>query len=228
VVAEGLAAFRLMSQAKPRETDSMTHFTDTADTGITIIPTGVKYTSAAHMVAEGEPVTVVWSTIPVACTDWVLGDVASQGPVHYPADRVPRVWNSGGSSYPIWHALTEVQCGTCGAMVGPWALVRDGHIEGDELTDAAHQVAEEAEDEREWQRAKLVASLTADARDTVRQLADGDLTRDELPDVGAMFEPGVGLDGDEVVAWGFLPDPAGGCDDEIVEVSRPIPTDQTS
>lgn len=192
-------------------------------TSTNIIPTGVKHTSAAHMVADGKPITIVWSTIPVACTDWVLGDVSSRGPVHQPADQAPRAWNSGDSAYPIWHALTEVQCGVCGAMVGPWALVHDGHIEGDELTDAAHQVAKLAEEEREAQRAKLVASLTGDAKDVARQLADGALALDEVPYVGAMDWPGVGRDGDEVVAWGFLPDPAGGGDDEIVEVVRPLP-----
>src|SRR5690606_9193725 len=196
---------------------------------IDIIPTGVPRTSAAHLVIDHRydesPITVVWSTVPVACTDWVLGDISSQGPVHYPADRVPDVWNSASGIFPSWVAITEVQCGTCGAMVGPWALVRDGHLEGDELTEVAREVAELADDERESQRAKLVASLTIDAEDTVRHLADGTLTRDELPPVGTTTEPGVVLDGDKVIAWGFMPDPAGGCDDEIVEVTRSIPTE---
>src|SRR5690606_12454404 len=146
-------------------------------------------------------------------------------PVHYPADRVPDVWKSSNSTYCAWQPITEIQCGTCGQRVGPWALVRDGHLEGGELTDLAREVAELADDERESQRAKLVASLTTDAEDTVRHLADGTLTRDELPPIGTTTEPGVVLDGDEVIAWGFMPDPAGGCDDEIVEVTRSIPTE---
>ena len=220
-----MAGPRLTSQAD-KEAGSMARTID-------IIPTGVPRTSAAHLVIDHRydetPITVVWSTVPVACTDWVLGDISSQGPVHYPADRVPAIWNSSASGiFPSWVAITEVQCGRCGAMVGPWALVRDGHLEGDELTEVAREVAELADEERESQRAKLVASLTDDAEDTVRDLADGTLTRDELPYIGHMDRPGVGLDGDEVIAWGFLPDPAGGCDDEIVEVTRPIPTGQTS
>jgi len=192
-------------------------------TSTIIIPTGVERTSAAHLVIDEEPITVIWSTIPVPCTDWVLGDISSQGPVHQPADEVPYIWNSASVPCPSWTAITEVQCGRCGSMVGPWALVRDGHLEGDELTDVAREVAELADEEREAQRSKLIAYLTDEAEDTARQLADGSLTRDELPYIGHMARPGVGLDGDEVIAWGFLPDPAGGGDDEIVEVVRPIP-----
>lgn len=191
-----------------------------------IIPTGVKHTSAAHLVIDHRydesPVTVVWSTVPTACTDWVLGDISSLGPVHQPADEVPAIWNASGL-FPSWVAITEVQCGRCGSMVGPWALVRDGHLEGDELAEVAREVAELAAEERESQRAKLIASLTDDAEDVASQLADGALALDEVPYVGAMDRPGVGRDGDEVVAWGFLPSLAGGGDDEIVEVARPIP-----
>lgn len=197
-------------------------------TSSTIIPTGVEHTAAAHLVIDHwydeSPITVVWSTTPVACTDWVLGDVSSQGPVHQPADQVPSIVPSTIGIFPSWGAITEVQCGRCGAMIGPWALVRDGHLEGDELTDVAREVAELADQERESQRRKLIASLTDDAEDTARQLADGNLTRDELPHIGHMAQPGVGVDGDEVIAWGFLPSLAGDGDDEIVEVARPIPT----
>ena len=204
----------------------MTPPTDTGiGTGATIVPTGVPRTSAAHLVVDGEPVTVVWSTVPVACIDWLLGDVTSQGPVHYPADKPPVVWNANDDSYPAWQAVTEVQCGVCARMVGPWALVRDEHIEGEELTEVAREVAELADEERESQRAKLVASLTIDAEDTIRDLVDGALKRDELPDLGAMAEPGVGVRGNEVVAWAFMPNPNGGDDPEIVEVAKPIPTD---
>src|SRR5690554_5014269 len=55
-------------------------------TSSTIIPTGVEGTSAAHLVIDHwydeTPITVAWSTVPTACTDWVLGDLGSQGPVH--------------------------------------------------------------------------------------------------------------------------------------------------
>lgn len=192
-----------------------------------IVPTGVERTSAAHLLIDHRydesPVTVIWSTIPVACTDWVLGDISSQGPVHQPADEVPDIWNSNDGGFPIWHARTEVRCGTCGQMVGPWALVRDGHLEGDELTEVAREVAELADEEREAQRTKLIARLTADAEDVAYRLADGDLEWSEVPDLGAMFDPGVGLNGDEVVAWSTMPDPDGGETPEIVEVARPIP-----
>ena len=196
-------------------------------TSSAIIPTGVEHTSAAHLVIDHwydeSPITVVWSTAPVACTDWVLGDVSSQGPVHQPADRVPSIVSNTIGAFPSWAAITEVQCGRCGAMVGPWALVRDGHLEGDELTDVAREVAELADQERESQRRKLIASLTDDAEDVASRLADGSLALDEVPYVGAMDRPGVGRDGDEVIAWGFLPSLAGDGDDEIVEVVRPIP-----
>src|SRR5690606_37551739 len=110
-----MAGPRLTSQAD-KEAGSMARTID-------IIPTGVPRTSAAHLVADGDEITVVWSTIPVPCDDWLLGDITSQGPVHYAADQVPDVWNSSASGiFPSWVAITEVQCGRCGAMVGPWAL----------------------------------------------------------------------------------------------------------
>src|SRR5690606_5218094 len=169
---------------------------------------GVEHTSAAHLVIDHRydesPITVTWSTIPTACSDFVLGDVSSQGPVHQPADEVPTIWNASGL-FPSWVAITEVQCGRCGQRVGPWALVRDGHLEGDELTEVAREVAELADQERESQRAKLIAALTDDAEDVASRLADGSLALDEVPYVGAMDRPGVGRDGDEVIAWGFLP-----------------------
>ena len=194
-----------------------------------VVETGVPRTSAAHVVVDGEPITVCWSTIPVACTDWLLGDVASQGPVHQPADKVPVLWRSGNSTYSAWQPFVEVQCGTCGQMIGPVALVRDGHLVGDELIDLAGEVADLADQEREAQRTKLIASLTDDAEDVANRLADGTLTRDEVPDLGAMAEPGVGLHGDdEVVAWAFMPNPDGLHGDEIVEVSRPIPAGPAS
>src|SRR5690606_18217616 len=119
-------------------------------------------------------------------------------------------------------------------MVGPWALVRDGHLTGDELTEVAREVAELTDEEREAQRDALVASLTADVEDTVRRLVDGTLTQDELPDLAAMAEPGIGVHGNEVVAWATMPHPDGPsaygpADPEIIEVRRPIPTgDSTS
>ncbi len=185
---------------------------------IDIIPTGVPHTSAAHLVADGDEITVVWSTIPVPCDDWLLGDITSQHPVHYPADKVPDVWKYNGFD---WIPLTEVQCGTCGQRVGPWALVRDGHLTDDELTDLANEVAELANDEYEYQQNKLIASLTMDAEDTVRDLAEGNLTRDELPIIGTTEMPGVVLDGDEVVAWSVTFDRNG--NDDFVEVVRPVP-----
>jgi hypothetical protein len=119
--------------------------------------------------------------------------------------------------------LTEVQCGTCGQRVGPWALVRDGHLTGDELTDLANEVAELANNEYEYQQNKLIASLTADAEDVARQLAEGTLTRDELPIIGTTDMPGVALDGNEVVAWSVTFDKNG--NDDFVEVVRPIASD---
>jgi hypothetical protein len=184
---------------------------------IDIIPTGVPHTSAAHLVASGDEITIVWSTIPVPCEDWLLGDISSQGPVRYAADEVPDVWQYNNFD---WAPLTEVQCGTCGQRVGPWALVRDGHLTGDELTDLASEVAELANDEYERQQNKLIASLTMDAEDTVRNLAEGNLTRDELPIIGTTDLPGVVLDGNEIVAWSVTFDRNG--NDDFVEVVRPI------
>jgi len=185
---------------------------------IDIIPTGVPHTSAAHLVADGDDITIVWSTIPVPCEDWLLGDIGSQGPVHYPVDRVPDVWQYNSFD---WAPLTEVQCGTCGQRVGPWALVRDGHLTGDELTDLASEVAELANDEYERLQNKLIASLTMDAEDAVRNLAEGTLTRDELPIIGTTDMPGVALDDNEIVAWSVTFDKNG--NDDFVEVVRPVP-----
>src|SRR5690606_6048791 len=128
-------------------------------TSTIIIPTGVERTSAAHLVIDEEPITVIWSTIPVPCTDWLLGDISSQGPVHQPADQVPSIWNSASVPCPSWTAITEVQCGRCGWMAGPWALARDGRLEADQLTDVAREVAELAAVGGEPHRHKLIAYL---------------------------------------------------------------------
>lgn len=194
------------------------------DSGTTLLRTGIKHTAAAHMVVDGEPITVAWSTIPIACSDWVLGDVSSQGPVCQEPDQPPAVWKSGNSTRSAWQPRTEVQCGRCGQMVGPWALVSDGHLDDDELADLALEVAEHADYERERQRRELIDHLADEAEDVANRLADGDLERSEVPDVRAMSEPGVGIDGDEIVAWGCLPALDGSLDDEIVEVTRPLPT----
>src|SRR5690606_3659723 len=98
-----------------------------------ILRTGVEHTSAAHLVVDDEPLTIVWSTIPTACVDWVLGNISHQGPVSQEPDEPPEVWRSSNSTYSAWQPRTEVQCGGCGQMVGPWALVRDGHLDDDEL-----------------------------------------------------------------------------------------------
>ena len=174
----------------------------------TIIPTGIKHTAAAHVVAYGHPITIVWSTLPVACIDWLGGDMISQ--VRWPADQVP--------------TITEVQCETCGSMVSPKAIMRGGHITGDKLTDLASEVAKLADEEREYQRGKLIASLVRDAKDMACQLFNGDLTRDEVSNLDSMTESRVTLRGDEVVAWSFFPNPNGEGDPEIIEVARPIPT----
>src|SRR5690606_60429 len=162
-VAREVADPRLMSQAKTRETNSMARTID-------IIPTGVPHTSAAHLVADGDEITIVWSTIPVPCEDWLLGDITSQGPVRYAADEVPDVWTSNNRD---WIPLHEVPCRRCGQRDGPWALVRDGDLTEDELTDLASEVAELANDEYERQQNKLIASLATDAEDTVRDVAEG-------------------------------------------------------
>ena len=190
---------------------------------IDIIPTGVPHTSAAHLVADGDEITIAWSTIPVPCDDWLLGDITSQHPVHYPADRVPDVWRDNNSD---WMPLTQVQCGKCGRLVGPWALVWNGHLAGDELTDLANEVAELANGDYQYQQDKLIASLTMEAEDVARRLTDGTLTRDEVPIIGTTsMPPGVELDGNEVVAWSVTFDKDGR--DDFVEVVRPIP-DPTS
>ncbi|HEY8545613.1 MAG TPA: hypothetical protein VIL36_11220 [Acidimicrobiales bacterium] len=112
----------------------------------TIVPTGIEGTSAAHLVIDHRydesPITVAWATTPTVCSD--CGD----GPVHQPADEVPAIVYSTIDGFPIWHARTEARCGTCGKMVGPWALVRDEHLEGDELTEVAREVAELADEDR--------------------------------------------------------------------------------
>jgi hypothetical protein len=194
----------------------------------TIVETGVEHTSAAHVVVDDEPITVCWSTIPVACSDYLLGDISSQGPVHQPADQVPDLWRSSNSTRSDWQPRTEVQCGVCGQMIGPWALAEPGHLEGDELLDLAGEVAELADQQREGQRRKLIASLDDDAEDVAIRLADGDLELAEVPDLRAMAEPGVGIYGNQIVAWATLPALDGGDDPEIVEVTRPIPTGPAS
>jgi len=127
----------------------------------TIIPTGIEGTSAAHLVIDHRydesPITVVWSTAPTPCVGWTPGDISHQGPVRQPADQVPAIVYSAIDGFPIWHARTGVRCGAGGQRVSPWALVRDEHLEGDELTEVAREVAElAAEDHEAQQRAKEI------------------------------------------------------------------------
>ena len=131
-------------------------------TSATIIPTGIEGTSAAHLVIDHRydesPITIVWSTTEIACSDWVCGDKGHQGPVHQPADKVPAIGYITTDGFPIWHARTGVRCKACGQRVSPWALVRDEHLEGDELTEVAREVADLAAEDREaQQRAKEIA-----------------------------------------------------------------------
>ena len=143
---------------------------------IEIIPTWVPRTSAAHLMAGRRnykfSVTAVWSTVPVACTDWLLGDETSQCPVHYAADRVPAVKNIGEDLLPSWHVFTKVRCGVCGQMIGPPAEVHRGHLVGNGLASVAREVAKLADEKREYQRSKLIAHLTDDAERLAHSMAD--------------------------------------------------------
>ena len=131
-------------------------------TSATIVPTGIEGTSAAHLVIDHRydesPITVVWSTAPVQCTDWLCGDKGHLAPVSQPADKVPAIGYSYIDGFPIWHARTGVRCKACGQRVSPWAFVRDEHLEGDELAEVAREIAElTAEDREAQQRAKAIA-----------------------------------------------------------------------
>ena len=193
-----------------------------------LVATGIAHTAAAHVTIGESLVTACWSTVPTACVDWLFGDPGHLGPVHQPADQPPTVyrrscgWLAGPG--PHWEAVTGRLCGRCGSMVGPWALAEPGHLTGSRLLDLALEVAEFATWEREQQRRALTADLTDDLEDTIRRLADGSLELRLLPDLATMTGPGVGVDGDEIVAWATMPGPDGLDDHEVVEVSRPIPT----
>jgi hypothetical protein len=151
-----------------RETSSMT-------TSLRI-ETGVLSTAAAHITIGDSLVTAVWSTMPFACIDWLLGDTASKGPVHYTADRAPIVyrrscgWLPGPG--PHWEVVTAHRCERCTEMIGPPALAEPGHLTGRKLIDLAREVAELANDERESQRRKLIAHLAGDAERLARSMAD--------------------------------------------------------
>jgi len=142
-----------MSQAKTRETNSMTRTHILNATDFTLVDTGVPLTAAAHAMVDGEPITVVWSTLPIACTHWT----DSQGPVHQPADRMPALYDSSSSTNHVWHAVTEeAQCRICGRVIAPWADVRHGHLTGTRLTEAAHIVVLLVNQDREAGRIRTV------------------------------------------------------------------------
>jgi hypothetical protein len=142
----------------------------------TLVETGVLATAAAHITIGDSLVTAVWSTMPFACTDWLLGDTVSKGPVHYTADRVPVVqrrscgWLPGPG--PHWEVVTAHRCERCTEMIDPPALAEPGHLTGDKLINLAREVAELANDERESQRRELIAHLAGDAERLARSMAD--------------------------------------------------------
>lgn len=142
----------------------------------TLVETGVLATAAAHITIGDSLVTAVWSTMPFACTDWLLGDTVSKGPVHYTVDRVPIVQRRSGGyptgPGPYWEVVTAHRCERCTEMIGPPALAEPGHLTGGKLIDLAREVAELANDERESQRRELVAHLTGDAKRLARSMAD--------------------------------------------------------
>lgn len=192
-----------------------------------LVATGIPHTAAAHVTIGESLITTCWSTFPTPCVDWLLGDPDHLGPVHQPADKPPTVyrrscgWLGPG---PHWEAVTGRLCGRCGSMVGPSALAEPGHLTGSRLIDLALEVAEIAGWERGQQRRALTAALIDDLEDTIRRLADGSLELRLLPDLATMTEPGIGVDGDQVVAWATMPGPDGLDDHEVVEVARPLPT----
>jgi len=227
VVAEKLAVLRLTSQARTEKAGSMmtrsrsrTRILGAVE--VTLVDTGVSRTAAAHVLVDGEPLTIVWSTVPVACTDWLLGDRGSQHPVRLGPDQVPVIWDGSSTRTPVWHAVTEVQCGVCGRLIGPWAVVRHGHLVGARLAEAADDVALLTDQDRDTQRRHVISHLTIETGEMAHQLATGALKRDWVPDLADLAEPGVGLNGDQVVGWARLPDPDGGRNHEVIRVATPI------
>ena len=192
-------------------------------TTIDIIDTRVPGTSAAHMHVtannnSSQWITVVWSTGPVACDNYELGDIAHGKPIRYAVDEPPPVWDAGGVGN--WQPNSNTQCRTCGTYYGPRVVVLDGKLQGRELAAEALYVARDAVYDR-IRVARRIAKDLIDRLDIVAtELANG-RPLDEVPVASHGVEPpAVIREGDQLVAFHHLGDD----DSAMVEVRWPLPT----
>lgn len=179
-------------------------------TEATIVDTGVPRTAAAHVIlapastSAPQRHTVVWSTRTFVCVDFLLGDPGHEHDVRQPADQVPQITDTSGVG--DWKVLVAAECHTCGTMILPPVALVDGHLTGDELAEIARHIDEQADDDYGYYLAEVTERLEQDLEDVVDELIRRRRTLDDLPDPNSMDTPGVGWNGDELVAMGMLPD----------------------
>ncbi len=168
----------------------------------TTIPTGVADTAAAHYAPQ--KITVVWSTRRVECEPGSVGHAYKE----IRADEPPELFDQSGRG--DWMAIDYVQCGSDGTMVSVPTSIHHAHLRGAALKAVAKRVAASADEHFAWQADQM--------RSDLRQLIDGTPDIDEIPNLDTMAIPGVGRDGDDLVAWGYAP----GSHDDMIEVRVPI------
>jgi hypothetical protein len=129
----------------------------------------------------------------------------------WPVDRVPGVWDTTGTG--TVELASYVQCGGCGSLIYPAAVIMHGAPDDAEIAAAGDDLA-----------GKVVRAQDAKAEDIRRRLCQDlshtveDADREALPVLDGMAEPGIGADGGELVAWDYDPhDPSGGSFIEVRE-----------
>jgi hypothetical protein len=129
-----------------------------------------------------------------------------------PVDFVPSVWDTTGTG--TIDLAGHVQCGACGSLIYPDAEILHGEPGEHEVQAAARSVTGQVSDRREQAAAELRRDLSHRLRDEIASSRG----RDDFPALDGMPEPGTGIDGGVLVAWGYDPrDPSGGTFLEVRE-----------
>jgi len=167
-----------------------------------------RYTWSEHMVEHD--VVLVWSTRPAF--DDVLSDYPQS--LAFDADTPPEMSRDG-------YVFDTVQSSQTGRHFGPPTRLLDGDATVSEIRSAARECAGYAEARRGSWEADLLADLEGEAEMLRSNIEEGLVDVSEVPDIGSMYEPGVGVDpmNGDVVAWRYLPWSRG----RTIEVTVPGP-----
>jgi hypothetical protein len=144
---------------------------------------------------------VVWFARSIKCCPTQAG---------WSADRVPGVWDTTGTG--TVELASYVQCGGCGSLIYPDAVILHGEPGDAEIVAAADDLVREVSRAQDAEAEDIRRGLYWDLK---RAVEYGDR---EVPVLSGMPEPGIGVDGGELVAWDCDPrDVSGGSFIEVRE-----------